>query len=277
MINYNGDLFASDQLIFTPENRAFKYGDAVFEILKIAHGKVIFWEDHYFRLMASMRMLRMKIPIDFTLEFLEQEILKTISPDKKNSIQIVRLNIYRKNGGQYLPKTNKIDYIIQIEQTDPSINSKYTLDLFKDFFKNSDSLSNINSNNKLISTLARVYAEENEFDNCILLNERKGVVGVCGGNFFLVKENIIKTPPLSEGCINGIIRGKVIEILLKNNEYKVVECEISPFEVLKADEIFITNSALGIQPVTNYRKKQFSTNISKKISASLKILEVTSK
>ena len=92
-----------------------------------------------------------------------------------------------------------------------------------------------------------------------------------------MKENIIKTPPLSEGCINGIIRGKVIEILLKNNEYKVVECEISPFEVLKADEIFITNSALGIQPVTNYRKKQFSTNISKKISASLKILEVTSK
>ena len=96
----------------------------------------------------------------------------------------MRLNIYRKNGGQYLPKTNKIDYLIQIEETDPSINSKYTLDLFKDFFKNSDSLSNINSNNKLISTLARVYAEENEFDNCILLNERKGVVGVCGGNFF---------------------------------------------------------------------------------------------
>lgn len=277
MFNYNGDFFTSDQLMLSSDNRAFKYGDAVFEIVKIAHGKVIFWEDHYFRLMASMRMLRMKIPIDFTLEFLEQEILKTISPDNKSSIQIARLNIFRKDGGQYLPKTNKVDYLIQLEEIDSLIQSKYTIDLFKDFFKYSGFLSTVNSNNKLINTLARVYAEENEFDNCILLNERKGVVEVCGGNLFLVKDNIVKTPPLSEGCTKGIIRGKVIEILSKNNDYKIEESVISPFEVQKADEIFITNSVLGIQPVTNYRKKEFTTVTGKKIASSLRILEVTTK
>lgn len=277
MLNYNGNVLSSDQLIFSPDNRAFKYGDAVFETVKIAHGKVIFWEDHYFRLMASMRMLRMKIPIDFTLEFLEQEILKTILPDRNSSTHIARLNIFRKDGGQYLPKTNKVDYLIQIEDVNSLVKSKYTVDLFKDFFKDSGFLSTVNSNNKLTTTLASVFAEENEFDNCILLNERKGVVEVCGGNLFLVKGNIIKTPPLSEGCIKGIIRGKVIEILLKHKEYKFEESAISPFEVQKADEIFITNSVIGIQPVTNYRKKEFSSITSKKIASSLKILEVTSK
>ena len=71
MLNHNGELVAFNAVRITPNNRAFNYGDAVFETVKILNGKVVFWEDHYFRLMASMRMLRMRIPIEFTLEFLQ--------------------------------------------------------------------------------------------------------------------------------------------------------------------------------------------------------------
>ena len=112
MLNFNGQLINSDELQLSSQNRGFKYGDAIFETLNIQNNKVVFWEDHYFRLMASMRMLRMEIPMEFTLEFLEQEILKTVHTQEHFSNVRVRLTVFRKDGGLYTPKTNEIDYLI---------------------------------------------------------------------------------------------------------------------------------------------------------------------
>ena len=278
MLNHNGNLVAFDDVKITPSNRAFNYGDAVFETVKILNGKVVFWEDHYFRLMASMRMLRMKIPIEFTLEFLEQEILKTADVIKSSSTDFrARLSIYRKDGGFYTPKTNEIDYLIDVKDIEGKVSESYHVDLYKDFYLYSGHLSTVKSNNKLVNTLAAIYAEENDLDNCILLNERKGVVEVTNANIFLVNDKIIKTPSLSEGCLKGVIRGKVIEMITKNPEYTIEESAMTPFEIQKADEVFITNSIIGIQGVTNYRKKEFKTTVSSKLKANLKLLEVTSK
>ena len=111
MINFNGELLFEEDVKLSPENRGFKYGDAIFETIKVSNNRVIFWEDHYFRLMSSMRMLRMKIPMEFTLEFLEQEILKTVAVQDTAISFRVRLNVYRKDGGLYTPKTNKIKHL----------------------------------------------------------------------------------------------------------------------------------------------------------------------
>ena len=163
MVNYNGDLVAFDDVIITPNNRAYKYGDSVFETIKIISGKLVFWEDHYFRLMASMRMLRMRIPMNFTLEFLEEEILKIVSIKSENNLR-VRLCITRKDGGFYTPTTNEIDYLIESSEIKFITKDKYTLDLFKDFYIYSGYLSTIKTNNKLINTLASIFAKENELD-----------------------------------------------------------------------------------------------------------------
>jgi branched-chain amino acid aminotransferase len=87
----------------------------------------------------------------------------------------------------------------------------------------------------------------------------------------------VKTPPLSEGCLKGIIRGKIIEMLEKKEGIEIEESAITPFEIQKADEIFITNSIAGIQPVTQYRKKEFKTDFAKKLQSSLRIMEITGK
>jgi branched-chain amino acid aminotransferase len=129
----------------------------------------------------------------------------------------------------------------------------------------------------MVNTLASIFADENDLDNCILLNERKGVVEVANGNIFIVKGKVIKTPALTEGCIKGIIRNKVIDILNKNDEFTIEETTISPFEIQKSDEVFITNAIIGIQSVTNYRKKVFDRKVGDKLSKSLKILELTTK
>jgi branched-chain amino acid aminotransferase len=276
MVNYNGDLVAFDDVIITPNNRAYKYGDSVFETIKIINGKLVFWEDHYFRLMASMRMLRMRIPMNFTLEFLEEEILKIVSIKSENNLR-VRLCITRKDGGFYTPTTNEIDYLIESSEIKFITKDKYTLDLFKDFYIYSGYLSTIKTNNKLINTLASIFAKENELDNCILLNERKGIVEATNASLFLIQGTLIKTPLLSEGCLKGIAREKVINIIKSSSDYDIEEAVISPFEIQKADELFITNSIIGIQPVTNYRKKVFSTDISKKLAVSFSVLELTSK
>ena len=104
MLNFNGNITPKDESKLSFENRGYKYGDGLFETLKVVNGKIFFWEDHYFRLMASMRIMRMDIPMEFTMEFLEEEILKTVEAnDLLKTSARVRLNVDRGEGGKYLP------------------------------------------------------------------------------------------------------------------------------------------------------------------------------
>lgn len=276
MINFNGEIISENELQLSNENRAFKYGDAIFETIKVSKGKVVFFEDHYFRLMASMRMLRMKIPMKFTLEFLQEEIIKTIENFERANTYRVRLTVYRKDGGLYNPKSNEVDYLIEVKEFEYVEKATYKIDLFKDFYNYSGLLSTVKTSNRMINTLSAIFADENDLDNCILLNERKGVVEATNGNIFIVKNNIIKTPALTEGCIKGIVRKKIIEIVEKHPEYTIEETTISPFEIQKADEVFITNAIVGIQSVTNYRKKEFTSEITNKLKSNLNLIVVTS-
>jgi len=268
MINFNGIMLDESTAMLNSSNRAFNYGDALFETLKIADSKIYFLEDHYFRLMASMRMLRMEIPLNFTMEFFESELLKTAKQNNLESAR-VRLTVFRKDGGLYNPTSNQIDYLIVASPLNILVKEKYSVDIFKDYYLNSDILSTIKTTNKITNVLASIYASENGFDNCILVNERKQVVEAINGNIFMVKENTIKTPPITEGCIKGITRKKIIELISKSDDYTIEEVEISPFELQKADEIFITNAIVGIQPITQYKKCNFNTKVSKELALAL--------
>lgn len=274
LINYNGLITPDTNLQLSYNNRAFKYGDGIFETIKVSNGKVIFWEDHYFRLMASMRMLRMKIPMTFTLEFLEDEILKTTKQFEEKELR-VRLNVYRKDGGLYTPKTNDVDYLIDVKPITFTKKTDYKIDLYKDFYNYSGLMSTVKTTNRMLNTLASIFAQENDLDNCILLNERKGVVEVINGNIFMVKGNVIKTPSLTEGCIKGVIRKKIIEIIDKHKDYSIEEVSISPFEIQKADEVFITNTIIGVQPITNYRKKRYKSLVGVSLAKSLDVKIIT--
>ena len=275
MINFNGKLIVNTDLQLSNENRAFKYGDAIFETIRVFNKKVVFFEDHYFRLMASMRMLRMKIPMEFTLEFLLEEILKTVKTLPESENYRVRLTVFRKDGGLYTPKTNEIDYLVETSEFNYQEKSTYKIDLFKDFYNYSGLLSTIKTSNRMLNTLSAVFADENDLDNCVLLNERKGIAEATNGNIFIVKDAVIKTPALSEGCIKGVIRKKVIEILETHPDYTIKETSISPFELQKADEVFLTNAMVGIQSVSHYRKKTFISEVTNKIKSNLKLLMIT--
>jgi branched-chain amino acid aminotransferase len=274
MVNLNGKLFSSEAEILTHKNRGLKYGDALFETLRCIKGDLFFWEDHYFRLMASMRILRMEIPMEFTMEFLEEEIKNTIVENQlENEAVRVRVTVFRNDGGLYSPLTNTVSYLIEVEKMESPFylisENPYEVELFKDYYVNRDMLSNLKSTNKLLNVVASVYAQENGYDSCLLINTDKQVVEAIGGNLFVVHGDTIKTPPLADGCLDGIIRKKIIEIVEATEAYQFVEESISPFELQKADELFITNSIVGIQPISKYRKKVFKNEIGKNLVGKL--------
>jgi len=262
MINQNGIICKQENVKISIKNRALKYGDSVFETLKINEGKVLFLEDHYFRLMASLHLLRMEAPMHFNLEFFEQEILNTVHANAIVKQARVRITVYRKKGGFYAPKSNEIAYIVEASALELQNKEHYVLELYKDYYINSGLLSTIKTNNRIINVLGSIFASENDFDNCILLNEKKHIVEALNGNIFLVQGNHIKTPKLSDGCVNGILRKNLIALLKESDKFSIEEASISPFEIQKSDEVFITNSIIGIQPVSRYKKKIYTNKYS---------------
>jgi branched-chain amino acid aminotransferase len=260
MVNLNGNLIEQETIL--SQNRAFLYGDAVFETLKVVNRRVLFMEDHYFRLMASMRIIRMQIPMHFTLENLEQYILELADRNFCSDSCRVRFTVFRNSGGFYLPTDRNVSFLISVTKLE---NKAYVLDktfyeveLFKDFYLTKQLLSTIKTTNKLINTLGSIFADENGYQNCLLLNEEKNVVEALNGNLFMISGNRLITPPLSEGCLNGIMRKQVLALAKKSEGLEVIEEPISPFDLQKADELFITNVIQGIQPITKYRKKEFT-------------------
>lgn len=274
MFNYNGKLFSDETHVLSHTNRGLKYGDALFETLRCVHGTLFFWEEHYFRLMASMRILRMEIPMEFTLEFLEAEIKKTIEDNQQENAPVrVRLTIFRNGEGLYGPETNNISYLIETKTLDSPFylvnEGEYEVEIFKDYYVNKDMLSNLKTTNKLLHVVASVYAKENGYANCLLVNTDKQVVEGINGNLFLVQGNVVKTPPLADGCLDGVIRKKIIEIVSAGEDLELLEESISPFELQKSDEMFLTNSIVGIQPISKYRKKEFGNTIGKSLVGKL--------
>ena len=243
-------------------NRGFYYADAVFETLKISNAKICFLEDHYFRLMSSMRIMRMEIPANFNLDFFESILLqKTTLLGYKNAR--VKITVYRNAEGYYTPSNNQIAYIIDCKELQ---NQHYVyesrncnIDIYKDFFISKNLLSNIKSTNKQIQVLAAIYAKENDYHNCVLLNTDKNLAEAINGNIFVLLHQELLTPPLTDGALNGIIRKQIIN--LKNIEnIPVLEKSISSFDLQLADEVFVTNVISGVVSITKFRKKNYTQN-----------------
>lgn len=268
MVNFNGDLLDSE-LQLTVSNRSFLYGDGVFETLKVVDNRILFFEDHYFRLLASMRIIRMKIPMSFTLEYLESQILTLVNQQNIQDSARVRLTVFRNEGGFYSPTDNSVSFVIQANALQNKLYSvahkSFEVDLYKDFVVTKQLLSTLKTNNKIIQITASIFAQENQLDSCLLINEDKNVIEATNGNLFMLLNNQLITPPISEGCLNGIMRKQILKLAKEIDNIEVLEKEISPFDLQKADELFVTNVIIGIQPITKYRKKEFETKLSSQL------------
>ena len=273
--NLNGYIIRNKHLAIQVNNRGLNYGDGIFETIKYSLKRVNFWEDHYFRLMASMRIVRMEIPMSFSPEYLEEQIRKTIKANElEESSARIKILVVRKAGGFYTPETNDVDFLIT---ADPWEEDSYVLneqglevDLFKDFYKQSGLLGNLKSSSAQLYTIAGIFARENKLDDALLLNEKKELIETTSSNIFMLKGKELITPPLSSGCLKGIMRKQIID-LAPQLDLEIKEESFSPFALQKADELWLSNSMYGIRWVSQYRKKSFGSQMAAQMQKRLNV------
>tara|TARA_Y100001935_G_scaffold236984_1_gene222102 strand:- start:402 stop:1214 length:813 start_codon:yes stop_codon:yes gene_type:complete len=226
------------------------------ENVRFSNGKILFWEKHYFRIIASLRRYRCKIPISFTMEKLEGELLKLFNIiDSKTENALFRF--------QFIKNLEQTSFVISLSDTNPiKIGiENYQVDLYKDILMYSHNLSNMSKTNSDLRLIASMYAIENGLDDIILINDQKKITETLNGSIFLLESNQIQTPSLYSGCQDFVLRQVFLEWIKKNvREYNVLEKEINPFELQKSEEIFIVSLEKGLQFITNYRKSKYSTD-----------------
>ena len=278
MVNFNGNIQENSSILIE-NNRGFLFGDSIFETIKVLDNKVLFLEDHYFRLMASMRICRMEIPMNFTMEYFESQILNLIQSLKNSNSFRVRFTVYRDSEGFYLPKSRNVQFIVTATPLNSELYSFqkeiYEVELYKDSYVPKQLFSTLKTNNKMLQITGSIFADENGYDNCLVLNDEKNVIEALQSNIFMKTGNVDSTPPVSDGCLNGIMRKQILEILKKMEGIEVKETSISPFDLQKADELFLTNVISGIQPITKYRKKEYTTefasDVLKRLNAKIRL------
>ena len=272
MINYNGQLQAFDALPLDAVSRSLKYGDGVFETIRMRDNQLLFIEDHYFRLMASMRILRMAIPMEFTPEFfVEQAALLAEETAIINGR--LRLQVVRNSSGLYTPDTNNsCVWWMELEELDSGDyqwnNKGLKVELFKDHYIQAGLLSTLKTANSLLYVLAGIFGKENGFDAMLMVNDKKMLVEANSANVFVLTGNVLKTPPLEDGPLRGVFRKNIIA-WAKEVDLEIKEESINPFELQKADEIWLTNTIHGIQWVETYRKRTYVGSKAKQLIESL--------
>ena len=268
MINYQGDIIELKALPVQEVKRATMYGDAVFETIRMRDNKLLFVEDHYFRLMASMRILRMPIPMEFTPEFFVDEANR-LAEEVAVTDGRLRLQVVRKSEGKYTPDdNNECVWWMELEELSTQdytwTSNGLKVDLFKDHYIQPGLLSTLKSSNALPYVLAGIFAKENGFDAMLLVNDKKMLVEANAANVFVLKDNILKTAPLEDGPLRGVFRKNLIG-WAKEIGLEIKEESINPFELQKADEIWLTNTISGVQWVEKYRKRTYKGDKAKEL------------
>lgn len=272
-INFNGDILEKNKFSLELSNRAFRFGDSIFETIRVFNGQVIFIDNHFERLIKSLELVRMSIPEYFTKEYFKSQISNLIKSHKSPNARI-RFTIYRKSSSSiyFVDPSNSFDFVIEyseLKENNFSIDlDNYEIDVFEDIKKPSGILSQIKSNNVLLHSIAGSVVNDNVINNIVLVNEKECITEAVNANIFIVKKDRIITPKLSDGCIDGIMRNNVINIIKRQTNYKVEVNSFDKKEFLSCDEVFITNSIIGIQSVSKYK----TINYSKSITSSIKNL-----
>jgi aminodeoxychorismate lyase len=275
-LHLNGKIYSADKLLISPNNRSFRYGDGFFETMKMVNGKIILTDYHFERLFASLALLQFDKPGYFTAAYLRSQAEEIAKKNQHTKLARIRLMIFRGDGGLYDPENHFPNHLIQTWELDTSNNilnkNGLVVDIFKDARKACDNYSHVKSNNYLSYAMAALWAKKNQLNDALLLNSYNRIADATIANIFIVKDGIIKTPALTEGCVSGVMRRHLLTCMRKEN-MPVQETEIEAEELLQASEVFLSNGVYGIRWVkscgTSNYTKQLSELLHQKFVTSL--------
>jgi branched-chain amino acid aminotransferase len=266
-INYNGKILDAKEPIIAAQNRGLRYGDGIFETMKVKKSKLILSDEHFARLWKGMQMLQFEIPKLLSPEKLEAEILQLAAKNKLTAAR-VRLTIIRSEGGIYDAKNNTPNFIIEAmalpEENGPLNSNGLQLCIFNDAKKSLDSFSNLKTNNYLPYFMGAMFAKKQQCNDALILNSEGNICDSSIANVFYIKDEIIYTPALIQGCVAGVMRKYLIE-KIRALGFIVHESLVTREHILNADEVFLSNSIYNIRWVAGLQNKNYTNNIICKI------------
>ena len=258
-ICFNGKIVSGAEPVLIASNRGYRYGDGLFETMKVVNGNIALNQFHFERLFSGLSLLKFEIPKLFAVEKLQQNIMQLCGKNECEKLARVRLSVFRGNGGLY-DEDKALQYIIECWPLNESLTklneNGLVIDVYPDVEKSCDKFSNLKSASFLPYSMAAQYARENKLNDCLVLNNSGGIADSTIANLFIIKNGIVLTPGLEEGCINGVMRRHLIE-KLQATGYELREEVLTVSNLKTADEIFLTNAINGIRWVKQFRDKIF--------------------
>lgn len=249
-------------------NRMFRYGDGVFESIRVVQGKPFAPENHFQRMMDGAEVLGFNCPQDFSLEKFVNLLNELIQRNSITKGARIRLALSRQEGGFYLPENDGCELLMEIiplEQNEFYLNDEgLKIGQYSKVKKVITPYSGYKTANGLLYIMAAKFAAQNEWDDVLIFNNRGGIIESYKSNLFIVSNGVLYTPGLEEGCLGGTMRMNIINIALENG-IKVYECNLLPQNLLAADELFLTNAIQGLQWVVSYKSKRYYNDMSKRL------------
>ncbi len=265
------DNVVSDQKIAAVQNRGFQYGDGCFETIRVLNGEIFNAELHFQRLTKTLDVLKLE-HINLTYRQFISDLDKLLAMNEYPIAARIRYTVYRSGGGLYTPDTNLAKRVVTIsplEHQNYQLNEKgLSCGICQSVRLSYHTFSPYKTISALPYVMASIELQESKHDNLIMLNNSDHVVEMCNANIFLIKGNTVFTPPISEGCIDGVYRKYIISQLTSHG-YKVIQDRIHKNAINTADEVFITNSIQGIQWVGAIGRKRYHNAVIKQIQSSL--------
>ncbi len=267
-VNNNGTILPSNEPSIYSGNRAYSYGDGLFESLRILNGKVLNIGPHLNRMTEGAKAIKMRLPAHFNEAFFVEKFNELILKCGITEGGRIRVSIDRLGGNTYSPESNEVSYFIEVYPIELNLfglsGKGLEVDLYQDIRKVKDALSNFKTKNGLLYVMASISAREKGLDDVLLMNDKGQILESSHSNLFVVSNGVLYTPSLSDGCLAGTMRMQVINLALKNS-LKVYETSILPSNLLVADEVFLTNAVRGISWVGGYRTKRYINSTARKI------------
>ena len=266
-INLNGKIVNGEDPVIRSTDHSYRYGDGLFETMKVKNGRILYAGHHVERLFTGLRILKFKIPHLLTEQRILEEATKLCEKNNCNDLARVRLSVSRGSGGVY-DCDDQCTFLIEcwpLEKNTRQLNEKgLVINIFPDAKKSVDAFSNLKSANYLGYAMGALWAKENKLNDALILNSYDRVCDATIANVFWVKESKIYTPPLSEGAIAGVMRRIII-----NARQDITESLLTEDILKDADEVFLTNVITGIRWVKQFRKKTYTNNIASRLFAEL--------
>lgn len=263
----NGRYVPEGDPVILSDNRAFRYGDGLFETIRVHKGQLPLGAMHFERLFSGLELLQIPLPVLVNRERFEKEILRLCRHNGCSSAARVRLTVFRGHGGLY-DGNPEAGYLIEagpLEPVSPEWNANgLQIGIYPDARKSQDGFSHLKSASALPYVMAALYARQHQLNDCLILNNKGDIADSTIANLFLVRDGGLFTPALTEGCVAGVMRRHLLESC-RQSGLEVMETRVSPDMLWEADEVFLSNAIKGIRWVKEAGGKSYGNRLAAEI------------